>query len=74
MPDYTKLKVADLKKLLKEKAQSGAGEKEELVTRLKLCDAGEMHTLPDVSEADAKGLANELAVEEKHEKRFQSEM
>ena len=47
MTEYTKLKVADLKKLLKEKAQSGAGEKEELVTRLKLCDAGERHTLPD---------------------------
>jgi hypothetical protein len=47
MTDYAKCKVAELKKLLKERGQSGAGEKEELVTRLKLCEAGEKHKLPD---------------------------
>ena len=44
---YAKLKVAELKKLLKEKGQSGAGEKEDLMRRLTQCDDGEKHTLPD---------------------------
>ncbi|EOD12848.1 hypothetical protein EMIHUDRAFT_244917 [Emiliania huxleyi CCMP1516] len=44
---YSKLKVAQLKAKLKERAQSGAGEKEDLVRRLQLCDAGDKHALPD---------------------------
>ena len=44
---YAKLKVAELKRLLKERGQSGAGEKDELVRRCELCDTGEKHPLPD---------------------------
>ena len=47
MTDYAKCKVAELKKLLKERGQTGAGEKEELVTRMRLWEAGEKHKLPD---------------------------
>ena len=47
MSDYAKCKVAELKKLLKERGQTGAGEKEELVARMRLWEAGEKHKLPD---------------------------